>query len=251
MMLPELQDLADFDAPEFGQDLAFLGNDDSDERLYLEDLSSDLAKCSVKSGRSKQGCIRTARSVEARRKLAAKKKKKEQDFEKAVQAEVMTRSGGTSISKLARLARSKGKIPPKKAPLPIIRGKSSRRFPTPRPKATREEKIRGVVDRGIEEQRAQRAGVDPQHSRLAREDALNAISKRFRADIMPKLNAIYKMVDQGSLQTSATNEHNVIMNTQAYRRKVLNDIARISARLPKGHPLRNKMAARRRSLGLY
>ena len=43
MMLPELQDLAEFDAPEFGQDLTFLGNNDSDERLYLEDLSSAVA----------------------------------------------------------------------------------------------------------------------------------------------------------------------------------------------------------------
>ena len=39
MMLPQLQDIANFDAPEFGVDLTFLGNNDSDERLYLQDLA--------------------------------------------------------------------------------------------------------------------------------------------------------------------------------------------------------------------
>lgn len=251
MILPELQDLAEFDAPEFGQDLPFLGND-SDERLYLQDLAdmldtpaledygSDLGKCAVKSGRSKQSCIRQARSKEARRKKAAKETKKKQDFDKAVQAEVQKQTGGRSTKPRSTKPRSRK---PKKS----WTGAPTRRV----------EKLKGTVQRTLQESQAQRGTIEPrgrlgvEQARLAKEDALNSISKRFRADIMPKLDAIYKMVDQGSLQTSATNEHNIIMNTQSYRRKVLNDIARISARLPKGHPLRNKMAARRRSLGLY
>lgn len=225
MMLPELQDLADFDAPAFGQDLPFL-------ETTLEDTLLDEELGAVEPyfgpGRSGQAKLRAWRTAKFRKKAEAKKARS---------------SGGTK----------------KRAPLEIIRGKGrKRRYPTRKPKPTRDERIRGALEAGLPEKikaglpdKPQIGSVDPRHIKLAREDALNAISKRFRADIMPKLNAIYKMVDQGSLQTSATNEHNVIMNTQAYRRKVLNDIARISARLPKGHPLRNKLAARRRSLGLY
>ena len=226
MMLPELQDLADFDAPAFGQDLPFL-------ETTLEDTLLDEELGAVEpyfgTGRSGQAKLSAWRKAQILKKKAVDKK---------------AQSGGRTS---------------KRAPLEVIRGKGRKRwYPTRKPKPTRGEKLRGALEAGLPERikaglpdRPQIGSVDPRHIKLAREDALNAISKRFRADIMPKLNAIYKMVDQGSLQTSATNEHNVIMNTQAYRRKVLNDIARISARLPKGHPLRNKLAARRRSLGLY
>lgn len=70
------------------------------------------------------------------------------------------------------------------------------------------------------------------------------LGKRVKAEINPQLKSIVKMLKQGRLQTEATNEHNVINNTAAFRTKVLKDLYSIAVQLPRNHPVRQQIISK-------
>lgn len=96
------------------------------------------------------------------------------------------------------------------------------------------------------------ASADMGSKYLALKEAENRIASQIadkvRGDLKPQLSAIQAMLDESALQTQATDEHRVINNTAAFRGRVLRDLYKIAANLPRNHPVRKKIASK---LGLF
>lgn len=79
--------------------------------------------------------------------------------------------------------------------------------------------------------------VERQATRLASEYIVNDVIHQLK----PKLQKILKLLKHSELQTDATNEHNIITKNIYFRKKVLEELRKISSALPKSHPVRQSI----------
>lgn len=73
---------------------------------------------------------------------------------------------------------------------------------------------------------------------LARKDMVADIIKNITDTIVPRLKKIDKKLRLAAAQAQATDEHNILMEREMFRQKVINDLQWLSQILPPGHPVK-------------
>lgn len=73
---------------------------------------------------------------------------------------------------------------------------------------------------------------------LARKDMVADIIKNITDTIVPRLKKIDKRLRLAAAQAQATDEHNILMEREMFRQKVINDLQWLSQILPPGHPVK-------------
>jgi len=76
---------------------------------------------------------------------------------------------------------------------------------------------------------------------LQRSQMVDEIVKNVSDRLLPRLKKIDKRLKLAQAQAKATDEHNIIMERELFRKKVINDLKWLSQLLPNGHPIRDRI----------
>jgi hypothetical protein len=81
----------------------------------------------------------------------------------------------------------------------------------------------------------------PEFADLQRTQMVDEIVKNVTQRLIPRLKKIDKRLKLAQSQAKATDEHNIIMERELFRNKVINDLKWLSQMLPDGHPVRARI----------
>jgi hypothetical protein len=110
------------------------------------------------------------------------------------------------------------------------------------PSATPSQAMRGMGPQTVViPPQSQDTGEMARMGQLVGQNLVNQITTKIHNDLAPKLNKITNALRTSAYQTDATNEHNVILRRDDFRRKVIDELKDLSNELPESHPVRRKI----------
>jgi hypothetical protein len=223
-----------FNAPPFGQDLPINDIIDVEEELgagALTDAAKAAAKTAAIMGITKQTDLTKPPPGMFYTKSGTLKPKSTSSSKASAVQQLL----GKTASNVERAARSAIAKTTSNNKTRVVSGMMQ----ASKPRASEVMQLRSSLPDEASLGLSQFVALNEAERRLA-----DKIGARVRSDLKPQLDAITGMLGDNALQTQATNEHNIINNTKAFRSRVLHDLYRIAAQLPPNHPVRQKITTR-------